>query len=690
MTLSLRSGSIVATTRSRSGEAEDGLSGERPLIEGVPATLGEERDPLGRGLFLTATAAETSSRHWFSLGRVPDLDRFTVCHRYEPYWMKPRAGTRLSEVPAETQVLLARLHRGGWLLVVPLIGDLFRFSLRGSKDDALELLGETGDAFAFGRGGLAAFVAAGADPYELVAEAARSVAARLGARLRKDKALPDFIDSFGWCTWDAFYQEVSHDKVREGLAAFAAGGVRPRMLILDDGWQSTERRPTGEHRLTSFSANAKFGGDLGATVQMAKGDFGVRTFLVWHSIAGYWGGVDGDRLPGYEVTDQPRQFGEGILAHVPSFNQDWWGNLVGFVAPRRAAAFFDDYHRTLRASGVDGVKVDSQAVIEALSLGQGGRLSVARAYRAGLEASVVRHFDGRLINCMSNGQETWYGSPHSALLRSSIDFFPSRPETHGAHLYANAQVGLWFGEFMHPDWDMFQSSHEWGAYHAAARALSGGPVYVSDKPGHHDFALLRKLVCSDGSVLRCDEPARPTLDTLCVDPTREATPLKMWTRSGKTAVLGAFHALGAPSGERPPAVTASVGPEDIPGIGAGPFAVYAHNAGSLEVIERGARRSVSLGERQFEIFSFVPVERDFAVIGLSDKFASAAAVESARWIDENTWEGTLRDGGELLAWSKRRPAGVEVDGGEADFAYEAGRLTVRLSEGGRRGVRVRF
>ena len=65
---------------------------------------------------------------------------------------------------------------------------------------------------------------------------------------------------------------------------------------------------------------------------------------------------------------------------------------------------------------------------------------------------------------------------------------------------------------MQPDWDMFQSSHERGAFHAAARVVSGGPVYVSNKVGAHDFELLRKMVLSDGSVLRADLPGRPTLD----------------------------------------------------------------------------------------------------------------------------------------------------------------------------------
>ncbi len=71
------------------------------------------------------------------------------------------------------------------------------------------------------------FLAAGDDPYSLVTTAARSVMRWLGTgRLREEKRLPAFVDQFGWCTWDAFYSEVSHDKVRLGLASLAAGGVR--------------------------------------------------------------------------------------------------------------------------------------------------------------------------------------------------------------------------------------------------------------------------------------------------------------------------------------------------------------------------------------------------------------------------------------------------------------------------------
>jgi raffinose synthase len=160
--------------------------------------------------------------------------------------------------------------------------------LRGSGKNGLELVAETGDPQVIASSMVGLFVAAGENPYALVAAAARSVAARLGSvRLRDQKQLPGFVDQFGWCTWDAFYQHVSHDLVRQGLQSFIEGGVQPKLLILDDGWQSVHETPENERRLSAFAANEKFPGDLGTTVQMAKHEFGIETFLVWHAIMGY-------------------------------------------------------------------------------------------------------------------------------------------------------------------------------------------------------------------------------------------------------------------------------------------------------------------------------------------------------------------------------------------------------------------
>ncbi len=606
--------------------------------------------------------------------------------------MKPAAGTSLADVPAETQFLLAELEGGQWLLVVPLLDDPWRFSLRGHPEGRLELLAETGDPHLAGEGGLALYVAAGGDPFALLERAAPEVMARLGTgALRVDKPVPSFVDQFGWCTWDAFYTEVSAAKLRSGLEQFKAGGVVPRFIILDDGWQSVRYMPTGERRLTSLAANEKFAGDLTASITEAKRDFGVETFLVWHAVVGYWGGVDGAALPGYDVVEMPRRFGEGIMAHVPRFNEDWWGGLVGLVPEQHIARFYDDYHRSLRAQGVDGVKVDNQAVLEALAARQGGRVRLTRAYRKALESSVARHFDGRLINCMANAQETYYGSPNSTLTRTSIDFFPTRPASHSAHLYANAQVGLWFGQFMQPDWDMFQSGHAFGAFHAAARALSGGPIYVSDKPGEHDFALLRKLVCSDGNVLRADGPALPTLDNLCVDPTKERAPLKIWNRNGASGIVGAFHASYA-AGQAEP-VSGVVRASDVPGLQGTRFACYAFEAASLEELDLHRELPFTLAEREFEIFWIAPITRGFAPLGLLGKFNGPGAIQGIVWPDGDSCTVRVKDTGAFLAFSDRSPksvrgGGLGIKASSLTFSHDAKTHALRIELGDARAFTV--
>lgn len=538
------------------------------------------------------------------------------------------------------------------------------------------------------------YVAAGRDPYELVEQSAKVVSDRLGTgRLRREKTLPDFVDQFGWCTWDAFYHAVSAAKVLEGLRSFHRGGVTPRFVILDDGWQDYRQMKTGECRLVSVRANRRrFPGGLRPVVRTAKSEFGVRQFLVWHAINGYWGGVDGSRLRGYKVRDAVRSFGRELLRNCPWANQMGWGMLVGLVPGRKAGAFFKDYHRGLAADGVDGVKVDNQAVLECLAVGEGGRVALIQAYRRALERSVVRHFHGRLINCMSCNTESFYMARESALMRTSTDFWPRLPDRHGLHVYTNALVGVWFGQFIQPDWDMFWSRHDWGEYHAAARAVSGGPVYVSDRPGHQNFSVLRKLVLSDGTVPRCTDVGRLTADCIFADVTREPVLLKVFNFNGRAAVLGVFNAQYHAKADERVTVKGAVSPSDVPGLEGERFAVYAHGARELRVLRRKEQWAVELAERGWEIFTIAPVEHGVAVVGLVDKYNSGGTVSAPLWEGVNRALVNVRDGGMLLLWSARAPQSVSVEGQRHRFVYDAsaGGLRVRLARPGRQTVRFEF
>ena len=651
-----------------------------------------EQDPHGVGVFLRFTAETPAARHVFPVGTLTGLSRFTCCARYEPFWMKPHAGTRAGEVPVETQYLLTEGEDGGCVLYVPLIDGAFRMSLQGAGEDGLELVAESGDLATVTDQVTGLFVAAGDDPYVLIEQAARSVMARMGTgRLRTEKPLPAFADHFGWCTWDAFYGEVSHDKVRQGLESFREGGLSPRYLILDDGWQSVQKMPTGETRLTAFAANEKFPGDLAPTVTMAKGEFGVETFLVWHALNGYWGGVDDAALPGYGARPMHRRPLPRHLALRPGWTtsvNDYFGGFVSVVPPRHIARFFQDYARHLRAQGVDGVKVDSQATLEAVATGLGGRVALMQRYHEALEGAAQTHFGGNLINCMSCANEMLYGALASTLTRTSTDFWPNDPASHGLHLYTNAQVGAWFGEFIHPDWDMFQSGHPMGAYHAMGRAVSGGPVYVSDKPDAHDFALLRKLVLSDGSVARADLPGRPTRDCLFHDPTREDVLLKIFSRNGDAGVVGVFNARYDAENALLP-IAGVVRPVDVEGLTGEHFAVYAHSTGEVRALACEDAWELSLPPLTAEVFTVAPIRDGLAPIGLADKFNSGGTIASVAR-HNGVCDVTLRDGGPFVAWCEREPAAVECDGSALPFTYKAATqlLTVAVPHYG--SVRIRL
>jgi len=658
----------------------------QPVLIAMPDHITTEPDARGAGVFLRAAAGAPGDRHVFPVGRIAGLRRFVCCHRTgHPWWMRPATGTRTREIPVETQFLLAELPAGRYALVLPILDEPFRGVLEGRDDDQLLLIVETGDTATAGTGATALFVAVGDDPYRLMHDAARSIAARLQTvRLREEKPLPAFIDQFGWCTWDAFYQQVSHEKVREGLQSFAEGGVQPRFLILDDGWQSVLALSdtAGPFRLTAFAANAKFPGDLAPTVAMAKGEFGVRTVIAWHAFQGYWSGVDPAAFPQYRAAEVTERFSPGIRAYR-SEEQNAAPALVGVVAPEDIYRFYQDYHRHLYRQGIDGVKVDNQSSLEACTQGLGGRVRLLRLYHEALEGSTQRYFLGNLINCMSCGTDIIYQLLNSTLLRTSDDFWPKRPETHGMHLYNNAFASYFTGEFAHADWDMFQSGHAMGAFHAAARAISGGPVYVSDTPGGHDFALLRKLVLPDGSVLRCRQLARPTRDSLFVNPTTDDALLKIFNHNLEAGVVGVFNARHHDEAAARRTIAGQVRPADVEGLAGASFAVYAHNARTLTRCPREEAVSVSLPEGGFELYTIVPIAGGIAPIGLTDMFNSAGAITAKGADAAGHYTVALRAGGPFLAWCAQPPAAVLVDGQSASFAYDpaTGALTVDLSVG---------
>ena len=639
--------------------------------------------PADNGVFLSVSHPEETDWFQTDLGPVRDLDRFVCSHRKQPFFMAACCGDSLKLVPAETQWLGIRHTDGSYSVLYPLAEGLFRSSLTGTEQNTLAIVSETGSDATLGTTALACYLAHGEDFYTLCQKGAGDIAKRLRTlRLRTEKHQPRMMHYFGWCTWNAFYEDVSQEKLMAGMDYFKQNGFTPKFVLLDDGWQTVnDSIPNrGRHQLSSFAPNQKFNGDMTDLIATLKEDYGVELFYVWHAVMGYWGGIDptSPLMQTYRVKEKCQRHSKGMF----QVNEKYTKQLhfpYGMADPKECGRFYQDYHDSLRRQGVDGIKVDVQAALEGVAYGEGGRVSMIRNDHYALESSAQLHFQGELINCMSSSNDIIYSLLNSNMMRSSDDFFPNVPESHGKHVYTNAINSIFMGEFTYCDWDMFQTTHPYGAFHAAARAISGGPVYVSDKADEHDFALIHKLVLHDGTLPLCTGIARPTMDSLFSDHAGTETLLKLYNTNRIGLVCGLFH-IGEEQEK-----SAEFRPGDLPGCETGTFAVYFHQQKKLLVLEAKEAVTITLNQREFELCTVIPITGEMAPIGLTNLFNSGAVIQS--W--DNT-QITLADGGDFTAYCQTSPVQVRVNGSPQKFHWQNGCLSLNTNTQGKTELSLIF
>lgn len=613
------------------------------ILTGIPASAWAAVP--GRPDLHLVEADGNGAAGWSGLG-LPGLDRFVALERYRPWWLRPAWGGSAAEIPAEEcQLLLWRRDDGRWGVLVPTAHGNRRAWVSG------------------GEGGLAlrtrgaphpdepariclAVAGIGDDPARLVADAVAAGMERLRTvRPRTAKPVPPWVDWFAWCTWDAFYHEVTAAKIEEGLAGFAKDGLSVPLLIIDDGWQQWK-----DGQLMSFAADpAKFPGGLAPLVDAAKAKHGVRMVGVWHALTGYWNGPH----PQGELARRYRL--------CPSFQGAY--NFPGgkslarsLVHPDDIHRFYHDLHSGLAAQGIAMVKVDNQSSLDHFTDQVMPDYLTVAAYQRAVQGAAAVHLGNNLLHCMAMSNDVVWHLGSSAVIRNSDDYFPKKPESHGFHISANALNALWTANVAIPDWDMFHSGHAAGWFHGAARAISGGPVYVSDVPGKHDPALIRALTLSGGRVAR-PQPARVADSRILVDCTREDRLLLVRAQAAAGRLLGAFHCR---HGEGVGRIEDVWSPADA-GI-AGRVAVRGFRAATTVVGDATAVHRLALDQLGWEVFAIAPFTDGVAVLGLDGKLAGLAAVTRWEALGDGQFHAGLADGG-VLRLASDRPLSARIAGG---------------------------
>lgn len=719
-------------------------NGHRVLSDVPPNVVATPSPVTPDGCFVGFDADEGKSRHVVSVGKLKGI-RFMSIFRFKVWWTTHWVGDNGRDLENETQMVILDKSDSGrpYVLLLPIVEGPFRSSLQPGEDDSVDLCVESGSTKVSGgsyRSSL--YMHAGDDPYSLVKEAMRVVRVHLGTfKLLEEKTPPGIVDKFGWCTWDAFYLKVHPQGVWEGVQGLVDGGCPPGLVLIDDGWQSIRhdddpisdqegmnRTAAGEQmpcRLTKFQENYKFrdyvspkssgptalSKGMGAFVRDLKDEFkSVDYVYVWHALCGYWGGLR-PKVPCLPESNViAPKLSPGLKLTMEDLAVDKIvNNGVGLVPPEKVDQLYEGLHSHLESVGIDGVKVDVIHLLEMLCEEYGGRVELAKAYYKALTDSIKKHFKGNgVIASMEHCNDFMLlGTEAIALGRVGDDFWCTDPSgdpngtfwLQGCHMVHCAYNSLWMGNFIHPDWDMFQSTHPCAEFHAASRAISGGPIYVSDAVGKHNFQLLKSLVLPDGSILRCQYYALPTRGCLFEDPLHDGnTMLKIWNLNKFTGVLGAFNCQGGGwcrearrnkcASQFSHAVTSVASPKDIEwtnGNSSTPisiegvqlFAMYMFRTKKLVLSKPSQNIEISLDPFDFELITVSPVTTlpgksvQFAPIGLVNMLNSGGAIESLAFDDE---ENSVRIGvkgtGEMRAFASEKPRSCRINGEEVAFGYD--------------------
>ncbi|KAG6575753.1 Stachyose synthase, partial [Cucurbita argyrosperma subsp. sororia] len=441
---------------------------------------------------------------------------------------------------------------------------------------------------------------------------------------------------------------------------------------------------------------------------------GLDDIYVWHALAGAWGGVrPGSTHLKSKIT--PLKSSPGLdgtmtdLAVVKVIE-----GKIALVHPDQAYDLYDSMHSYLSKAGITGVKVDVIHTLEYVAEEYGGRVDLAKVYYKGLTDSIVKNFKGtNLISSMQQCNDFFFlGTKQNSIGRVSDDFWFHDPQgdptgvywLQGVHMVHCAYNSMWMGQIIQPDWDMFQSDHMCAKFHAGSRAICGGPVYVSDSVGGHDFDLIKKLAYPDGTIPRCQHFALPTRDCLFKNPLFDnKTVLKIWNLNKYGGIIGAFNCQGAgwdrkekrikghPECYKPISTTVHVSDvewdqklETAPMGNSAEYIVYLNQAEEiLHTTLKSKPLELTLQPSTFELFNFTPIKKldsniKFAPIGLTNMFNSSGTIQHLKY-NENGVELKVKGGGNFLAYSSGSPKKCISNGMEVEFEWDSkGKLSLDL------------
>ncbi len=624
----------------------------------------------------------------------PNLDLWPEAYNQS----QPLVVGRLAGLKWGGMFTMARLDDGRFLALLPLVTGEYMAWMRGDDEGLLLEVDHWGTDGLHSPAAPLLVWAVAHHPYEAVdrawEEAAKQpeVAGNLG--LRRDKTFPEIFEYLGWCSWEEFHWHISEDVLVRAFRDLAATGVPVRWVLADDGHlderggfppgaspPSTAEGeiPTGEdqRRLNSLGVYHPHFPNGWDPVMRGARECGFRWLGVWLNFNGYWGGI--------ATPNELGTLNEALLEVAP-------GTLQPKPGSEYARRFYDALVAAQEAAGFDFLKVDNQAKNLTFYRGRVPNAVLASSSNhAALEESAAGRLDA-MINCMAHNNLCHFHTRRSAVTRCSEDYKKGdlwRAKHHLNNSFANM---LWMRGTIWGDHDMFHSSDPAAAeIMARSKAVSGGPIYLSDAPGDINRELVSHLCLADGRILRTAEPAVPTPESIFIDSYQSDRAFRVLAPVNRDSAVVVAYNLTSPE----ISVRGEISHADFadalrllpdPLESSGPIVAFRWHTREVRRLEAEETWAFEIPHFGDEMFWLATLHHGWAVLGRADKFLGPAAITAL----ETTPRGcqfTAQEQGPILVWTERgkpfsaaSPAAVPLGSGLwlLDYPLSPSTLDVHL------------
>lgn len=417
--------------------------------------------------------------------------------------------TTLGEVQQGGMFMLLQLSADKYLALLPMVSETAYSWLDAGSNGLVLKMGTHGKGNLKGDIPLYSWAYA-SNPYQAcnIAWEKAMVFNSATTTIRDKKSYPEAFEYLGWCSWEHFKENISEDNMIRTIKEIEHSGVPVRSFLMDDGHfdrqsiQPGENFPNGYKTLTDLKKEDK-----------------IKWMGIWYAFLGDNHGI---KLPGNleEINKRMTQAKAGVL--LPGDE----GEL--------ATEFYDCFLDIADHSNMDFVKVDFQTDaliyytgLEGQNLLGGLPANTKNAVDNPVKASVqlskvfqqrVTNKSLSLTNCNWHHSISLFYSGESTVGRCSEDYIVGSKSKAKAHLYHSYAAIPWLGQIAWGDHDMFHSNDEIaGRMMAVSKAISGGPVFLSDEPTKFDVENIRPLCYTDGKLLRPQAPAAPLPDDIFTD-----------------------------------------------------------------------------------------------------------------------------------------------------------------------------